>query len=52
MAVYCRSGSMSATAVETLARLGYEDIVELDGGMVKWRLVSEQAAPITNLGSA
>jgi len=36
LAVYCRSGNMSATAVETLTRLGYDDIVELDGGMVEW----------------
>lgn len=36
LAVYCRSGRMSAIAVETLSRLGYDDIVELDGGMVAW----------------
>lgn len=36
LAVYCRSGRMSAIAVETLSRLGYEDVVELDGGMVAW----------------
>ncbi len=36
LAVYCRSGRMSAIAVETLARLGYTSIVELDGGMIAW----------------
>ena len=36
LAVYCRSGTMSALAVETLTRLGYDDIVELDGGMEAW----------------
>lgn len=36
LAVYCRSGRMSATAVETLARLGYTSIVELEGGMIAW----------------
>lgn len=36
LVVYCRSGSMSATAVVTLAALGYTNIVELDGGMNAW----------------
>lgn len=36
LAVYCRSGPMSRTAMDTLARLGYSDIVELDGGMRAW----------------
>lgn len=36
LAVYCRSGSMSATAVVELKDIGYPDIVELDGGMVEW----------------
>ena len=36
LAVYCRTGSMSAIAIKTLAGMGYEDIVELQGGMVAW----------------
>lgn len=36
LAVYCRSGSMSADAVPVLVALGYDDIVELDGGMLAW----------------
>ena len=36
LALYCRSGPMSAEAATTLARLGYTDIVELDGGMRAW----------------
>lgn len=34
--VYCRSGSMSAEAVVTLAGLGYTNIIELHGGMNAW----------------
>ena len=37
LAVYCRSGAMSAEAAETLARLGFTDIVDLGGGMLAWR---------------
>ena len=36
LAVYCRSGSMSAIAVQQLLALGYTDIVELDGGTDEW----------------
>ena len=36
LAVYCRSGNMSALAVAELVRLGFTDIVELDGGMQAW----------------
>jgi len=37
LAVYCRSGSMSADAVEQLRALGYTNIAELDGGTNAWR---------------
>ena len=36
LAVYCRSGSMSAIAVQRLLALGFTDIVELDGGTETW----------------
>lgn len=36
LAVYCRSGRMSAEAVTTLQELGYTDLVELRGGMDAW----------------
>jgi len=36
LAVYCRSGNMSATAVKVLADKGYTDIVELAGGYNAW----------------
>ena len=37
LAIYCRTGSMSATAVKTFSALGYTDIVELQGGMRAWQ---------------
>lgn len=36
LAIYCRSGRMSAIAARTLATLGYERIFELAGGMDAW----------------
>ncbi len=37
LAIYCRSGNMSAIAAKTLASMGYTDVVELRGGMEAWR---------------
>ena len=34
--LYCRSGSMSATAARALAKRGYTDVWNLDGGMLAW----------------
>ena len=36
IAIYCRSGRMSAVAARTLAELGYTNVVELEGGMNSW----------------
>lgn len=45
VAVYCRTARMSATAVATLARLGYTDVSELRGGMVAWVADSRPLLP-------
>lgn len=36
IALYCMTGGMSKKAVDTLAEMGYVDLVELRGGMVAW----------------
>lgn len=37
LAVYCRTGRMSLVAAKTLTDLGYQDVVELAGGMQAWQ---------------
>jgi rhodanese-related sulfurtransferase len=37
LVLYCRSGSMGATAARTLVGLGYTDVWNLDGGMISWK---------------
>jgi rhodanese-related sulfurtransferase len=34
--VYCRSGNRSSSAVQQVKAAGYENVIELDGGVVKW----------------
>lgn len=36
IAIYCRSDRMSTVAAQSLSYLGYDNIVELDGGMRAW----------------
>lgn len=35
--VYCMSGGRSASAVSKMEELGFEEVYELDGGMISWR---------------
>ena len=45
LAVYCRSGNMSADAVDDLEAMGYGDIVELDGGFNAWEASGRDLEP-------
>ena len=45
VAVYCKSGRMSAEAVAVLRDLGYTDVVELRGGMDAWAADDRELLP-------
>lgn len=34
--IYCRSGKRSSKAAEKLAALGFEEIIDLEGGFLSW----------------
>jgi rhodanese-related sulfurtransferase len=46
IAIYCRSGSMSAEAAKTLQELGYTNIYNLEGGTNEWREAGLEFGPI------
>lgn len=35
--LYCQSGNMSAIAAQTLADLGYTNVIDVPGGMIEWK---------------
>ena len=45
LAVYCKSGRMSALAGTALRELGYADVVELRGGMDAWTADGRRLLP-------
>jgi rhodanese-related sulfurtransferase len=45
LAIYCRSGNMSAIAGPELTALGYTDVVELRGGMQAWQASGRPLLP-------
>ncbi len=50
LALYCRSGNMSAEATDTLAAMGFTNVVDLAGGMNAWseaglELLTEEPSP-------
>lgn len=48
IAIYCRSGTMSAIAVQRLAELGYTDVVELEGGTDAWTASGRPMTPLVD----
>lgn len=42
LVIYCRSGNMSTEAAETLVALGYNNVMEVDGGMNAWQAAGNE----------
>lgn len=48
LAVYCRTGRMSAEAAQALVQLGYRNVVDLRGGMEAWTASGRPLLPPLN----
>ena len=42
VAVYCRSGNRSGVATKQMAELGFTDMYDMQGGIVKWQAAGGQ----------
>lgn len=42
--VYCRSGNRSRMAVSIMEKLGFKDILHLEGGIIEWK---DEGLPVT-----
>lgn len=47
--VYCKVGGRSAQAADKLAELGFKEIYNLDGGIMKWKVQNNTAAPSSKI---
>jgi len=41
-AIYCNSGSRSHDALEIMKRIGFNEVIELDGGVQSWQLAGKE----------
>lgn len=39
--IYCKSGSRSSSAIDTMIEMGFKDITELNGGITAWRVAGK-----------
>lgn len=49
--VYCQGGGRSASAAARLAELGFKDIVDMEGGVMAWRVADLPLEEVTNNAS-